>query len=112
MREELTRLPQPSGIVGEERPVDQIGDSLAAVDPPRIDAITSQKPARLVRRVSRTGPLALLGRPLLIGFRTGGRRPGFLCRAVPRCLESTALASSAATPAGIPALLARHGSAR
>src|SRR5688500_649899 len=39
LREQLTRLAQAGRVIGEERALDQLGDSLLAVDPARIDAL-------------------------------------------------------------------------
>ena len=51
--EELARLAQPRRVVGEERPVDQVGDRLLAVDRSRIDARAAKEPASSLRRAPR-----------------------------------------------------------
>ena len=72
LREELTRFAKPRGVVGEERPIDQVRNPLRSVDPTRIDALASQKAARVVCRVLHASVLAFLCRTLLICLGAGG----------------------------------------
>jgi hypothetical protein len=73
-REELTGFPQPRGVVGEERVVDQIGCRLGTVDRLRLDTFTTQKLGAFMRRVLGAGALAFFRRALLVTLGTGRAR--------------------------------------
>ncbi len=86
--EELASLAKSRGVVGEVRSVDQLGDCFLAIDAARIDALSLEKAAGLVRGVLYSLLLPLFRRELLLRLGSGRR-----CLAVPRRLEAAALSS-------------------